>query len=300
MRRRWRKRAQPSKSFSPPYVLLAKAVTQSQHAARSAVAPATATCSNMSSLFSPKATCGSAPVIGVTACIAARARPASATIGVQTRHCVPRTRVSRAATLPSPIGIARSGSHGGAATSTFWRTRCSTKRAAYWRRRESLNARACLPRSTPALPEIKMQSDAAPQARRRARTAERLREALARLLRDGSRRPTVATLAREAGVGRNAIYANHRAILDELRQAAAQHGADSQGESYIDRGNEHRRVIAELKNQLRQLATQNAALLKRALDAEANAARLDRRAARLTRTIDEMRQPVPLRVTEAT
>ena len=66
-----------------------------------------------------------------------------------------------------------------------------------------------------------MQSDAAPQARRRARTAERLREALARLLRDGSRRPTVAALAREAGVGRNAIYANHNTILDELRQPSA-------------------------------------------------------------------------------
>ena len=64
-----------------------------------------------------------------------------------------------------------------------------------------------------------MQSDTTPQARRRARTAERLREALAHLLRDGSRRPTVAALAREAGIGRNAIYANHRTILNELRQA---------------------------------------------------------------------------------
>ena len=90
-----------------------------------------------------------------------------------------------------------------------------------------------------------MQSDAAPQARRRARTAERLREALARLLRDGSRRPTVAALAREAGVGRNAIYANHNTILDELRHAVARRGTDSQRESDADRGLEHRRVIAE-------------------------------------------------------
>jgi hypothetical protein len=67
-----------------------------------------------------------------------------------------------------------------------------------------------LRRSTLALPEIEMQSDTTPQARRRARTAERLREALAHLLRDGSRRPTVAALAREAGIGRNAIHANHR------------------------------------------------------------------------------------------
>jgi len=124
-----------------------------------------------------------------------------------------------------------------------------------------------------------MQSDATPQARRRARTAERLRGALARLLRDGSHCATVAALAREAGIGRNAIYANHRTILDELRHAVTRCGTDSQAKSDADRGLEHRRLIGELKNQLRQLATQNAALLKRALDAEAKAARLDRRTA---------------------
>ena len=147
-----------------------------------------------------------------------------------------------------------------------------------------------------------MQSDASatPQARRRARTEARLREALARLLHDGSRRPTVAALARGAGVGRNAIYANHRAILDELRQAATRPGISSHVESDTDRGLEHRRVIAGLKNQLRQLATQNAALLKRALNAEAKAVRLDRRASQLTREIDEMHRPVPLRVKETT
>jgi len=147
-----------------------------------------------------------------------------------------------------------------------------------------------------------MQSDASatPQARRHARTEARLREALARLLHDGSRRPTVAALAREAGVGRNAIYANHRAILDELRQAATRPGISSHVESDTDRGLEHRRVIAGLKNQLRQLATQNAALLKRALNAEAKAVRLDRRASQLTREIDEMHRPVPLRVKETT
>ena len=39
---------------------------------------------------------------------------------------------------------------------------------------------------------------------------------------------------------------------------------------------------------------QYVALLKRALDAEAKAARLDRRTAQLTREIDEMRRPIPL------
>ena len=47
-------------------------------------------------------------------------------------------------------------------------------------------------------------------------------------------------------------------------------------------------------------ATQNAALLKRALNAEAKAVRLDRRASQLTREIDEMHRPVPLRVKETT
>jgi hypothetical protein len=147
-----------------------------------------------------------------------------------------------------------------------------------------------------------MQSDysATPQARRRARTEVRLREALARLLHDGSRRPTVAALAREAGVGRNAIYAYHGAILAELRQAATRQGVDSKAGSDADHALDRRRLIAELKNQLRRLATENAALLKRALDAEANAARLDRQAAQLSRELDEMRRPVPLRLKEAT
>ena len=143
-------------------------------------------------------------------------------------------------------------------------------------------------------------SSATPQARRRARTESRLREALARLLHDGSRRPTVTALAREAGVGRNAIYANHGAILAELRQAATRQGVDSKAESDTDRALDRRRLIAELKNQLRRLATENAALLKRALDAEANAARLDRRAAQISRELDEMRRPVSLRFKEAT
>lgn len=35
-----------------------------------------------------------------------------------------------------------------------------------------------------------------------------------------SYRLTVATLAREARVGRNAIYTNHRSMIDELRRAS--------------------------------------------------------------------------------
>ncbi len=59
--------------------------------------------------------------------------------------------------------------------------------------------------------------------RRMQATAEKLRAALDRLVRGTPDRPasrnsvhrlTVAALAREAGVARNAIYANHRGILD--------------------------------------------------------------------------------------
>jgi hypothetical protein len=154
----------------------------------------------------------------------------------------------------------------------------------------------------PALPDLKMQSDssATPQARRRARTEARLREALTRLRHDGARRPTVAELAREAGVSRNAIYASHGAILAELRRAATRQGVFSKAESDADRARDRRRFIAELKNQLRRLATENAGLLKRALDAEASAARLDRRITQLSRELDEMRRPIPLRLKEAT
>jgi Family of unknown function (DUF6262) len=146
----------------------------------------------------------------------------------------------------------------------------------------------------PVLPDLKMQSDASatPQARRRARTEARLREALARLRHDGSRL-TVAELAREARVSRNAIYANHGAILAELRRAATRQGAVSKAESNADCARNKRRLIAELKSQLQRLATENVALLKRALDAEASAARLDRRITQLSRELDQMRRPIP-------
>jgi hypothetical protein len=61
-----------------------------------------------------------------------------------------------------------------------------------------------------------------PHDQRMQATAEKLHAALDRLVTgsDGSpmadRRLTVAALAREARVGRNAIYANHRDILDKL------------------------------------------------------------------------------------
>jgi hypothetical protein len=136
-----------------------------------------------------------------------------------------------------------------------------------------------------------------PQAKRRASTAARLRAALHRLTQNTSHRPTIAALAREAGIGRNAIYANHREILAELQRAARPRQAAPELES-TNPVEQERCLIAELKHQLRQLATQNAALLKRALDAEQRAERLDRRNAQLVREVDAVRRPAALAVVE--
>lgn len=61
-----------------------------------------------------------------------------------------------------------------------------------------------------------------PQARRRANTNARLREALGVLAKDPSAAPTVAGLARAAGVGRNIIYTHHAGVLDALRELQSQ------------------------------------------------------------------------------
>jgi hypothetical protein len=61
-----------------------------------------------------------------------------------------------------------------------------------------------------------------PQQKRRDATALRLRAAMARLLaQKGGTKLSVAALAREAGVGRNAIYVNHRYVIAELLQTAS-------------------------------------------------------------------------------
>ncbi len=52
-----------------------------------------------------------------------------------------------------------------------------------------------------------------PQGRRRERVAARLRDALVALRADPVAEISVAALARHAGIGRNALYTNHRAVL---------------------------------------------------------------------------------------
>jgi len=133
-------------------------------------------------------------------------------------------------------------------------------------------------------------------------TAERLRQALHRLTGDGGSRSaaaiarlTVAALAREAGVGRNAIYANHRDILDDLARARRQQHAPVTGFTAEDKITEQRRRIDDIQQQVRQLATENAGLLRRAIEAERRADRAERRSAQLTKEIGSLHRPTMLR-----
>jgi hypothetical protein len=142
---------------------------------------------------------------------------------------------------------------------------------------------------------------------RRHVTAGKLRDALDRLLRGAPEHPslrgrpyrlTVATLAREAGVGRNAIYTNHRGILEALAETG-RHRAVSDPLAALDKKlAEQRSVIAAMQLQLRRLATENAGLLRRAVEAEQRAERADRRNAQMAREIDALRRPVAVRPVE--
>ncbi|UVK49698.1 hypothetical protein DBIPINDM_007714 (plasmid) [Mesorhizobium sp. AR02] len=136
-------------------------------------------------------------------------------------------------------------------------------------------------------------------------TAQKLREALDRLIRDsGSRsasataRLTVAALAREAGVGRNAIYTNHRDILDDLTGARQRQRAPTSGPTAEDKITEQRCLIDGMQQQVRQLATENAGLLRHAIEAEQRADRAERRSAQLTKEICSLQRPTILQSTK--
>jgi hypothetical protein len=140
----------------------------------------------------------------------------------------------------------------------------------------------------------------APEAKRRQKTEGRLRAALERLvagtpthpsLRGHSYRLTVVALAREARVGRNTIYTNHRSLLDELDRAAPR--ADMPDRPDRDeKAADLAAQITELQQQKRQLATENAALLKRAIDAEKMVHRLKEQPARLVDKLTAAHQPI--------
>jgi len=94
-----------------------------------------------------------------------------------------------------------------------------------------------------------------------------------------SRLFTVAALSREAGVARNAIYTSHREFLDQLTDLAA--GKTRAVSNIHDETNRR-----ELETRISRLATDNAVLLKRALDAERRVERLGRRCASLLKQRD--------------
>ena len=143
-----------------------------------------------------------------------------------------------------------------------------------------------------------------PHEKRLCNTDRKLREALERLvkglpthpdLQKRSYRLTVATLAREARVGRNAIYANHRDILDALIQARRRQSVPDRITTMGDTLAEQRGVIDNMQQQIRQVVTENAGLLQRAIEAERRAERAERRSAQLTEEIYALRGPAMLR-----
>ena len=135
-----------------------------------------------------------------------------------------------------------------------------------------------------------MARDAAPSQyeRRRQATERKLREALERLLAEGGKL-TVARLAREAKVARNAIYTNHLSIIEVLEQAQQRQQAAAPRRAGLLE--QQRAEIEALKQERQQLVTENAALLKRALDGEASAAQHARQHARLVQEWDQQHRP---------
>jgi len=127
-----------------------------------------------------------------------------------------------------------------------------------------------------------------PPQRRHARTKARLREALRKLSADPAQPLTAAALAREAGIGRNALYTGHADVLGELRALAAQRAASKVSRRDREADGED---IRRLEKDKQKLATQNAGLLRRALDAEERLKRSEDRNAQLLREIAKLRAP---------
>jgi hypothetical protein len=139
-----------------------------------------------------------------------------------------------------------------------------------------------------------------PYEERLLRTRNKLRSALERLiagrpldptLRKIRYRLTVSALAREASVGRNAIYTNHRPIIEDLRHATVRDSQSPRG-SAKNKLDEQRALIYVMKVAERRMITENAVLLKRAMDAEAEAARHRKHNARLIVERDTALRPV--------
>ncbi|QCM05109.1 hypothetical protein [Brucella intermedia] len=142
-----------------------------------------------------------------------------------------------------------------------------------------------------------------PQEKRLRNTDRKLREALERLVKGLPTHPdlqkrsyhlTVATLAREARVGRNAIYTNHRSMIDELRRASDRKIVPEKLAAWEDKLAQQRALIQVLQIEERRMVTENAVLLKRILEAETEVERQKRHNARLIAERDRAVKPVPL------
>ena len=131
--------------------------------------------------------------------------------------------------------------------------------------------------------------------RRRQRSQERLREALAHLIAGAGQGAaksspdafSVASLSRASGIGRNAIYTNHRFVLDEL--ARARKAVAGEAAVRRDRLAELRTETDRLKLDKSRLATENAGLLARVLEAEDAAASLRGQVETLQQTMKRLR-----------
>jgi hypothetical protein len=107
-------------------------------------------------------------------------------------------------------------------------------------------------------------------------------------------RLTVTTLAREARVGRNAIYANHREMIDALRRADQQRIVPDKLAAWEDKLAQQRSLIQALQIDERRLVTENAVLLKRLLEAQAEATRQKRHADQLIAERDQGLKPIAM------
>lgn len=125
-----------------------------------------------------------------------------------------------------------------------------------------------------------------PQGRRRERIAARLQEALATLRADPTAELTAAALARRAGIGRNALYTNHRSALEDLRDLRAERPPMRCQKGFPDEGGGK----GDGEVRIRALATENASLLRRALIAETRVKRLEERNADLVRQLRAQRK----------
>ncbi len=128
-----------------------------------------------------------------------------------------------------------------------------------------------------------------PQQRRHARTKARLRDALRNLSADPARPLTAAALAREAGVGRNALYTGHADILGELRDLAVQRAIRPEARRRDEEAD--REKVRAFERALGKLTTQNAGLLRRALEAEERLKRSEERNGQLLHEISKLRAP---------